>query len=76
MISYTTEMYPGKGDISKLLVGPGAPNVGMIPCHPTLFKILRGSFEPRALPQSDIKVMPMLVQCHNLVGVLDVVPKL
>lgn len=48
----------------------------MIPYHPTLFKVLRGSFQPRALPQSDIEVKPMLVQCHNLEGILDVIPKL
>ena len=28
-----------------------------------------------ALPQSDFVKKSMLVQCHNMVGILDVVPK-
>ena len=67
--------YPGKGDIRKLLFAVGASNIGMIPCHPTLFKVLRGSFKSEALPQSDIKPKPMLVEGHNVVGVLDVISK-
>ena len=47
----------------------------MIPCHPTLFKVLGGSFELRALPQIDLIVKPMLVQGHNMVGILDMVSK-
>lgn len=28
-----------------------------------------------ARPQSDFVVKPMLVQCHNMVGIFDAVPK-
>ena len=74
-VGFTSELYPGKGDIRNLLLGVGTSNVGMIPCNPTLFKILRGSFKPRALPQSDVEERTMLVQSHNMVGILDVVSK-
>ena len=72
---FISETYPGDCDVRKLLFGPGTPNVGMIPCHPTLFKVLWGSFEFRAFPQSDFEKKSMLVQCHNMVGILDVVSK-